>query len=653
MGRDTRVQLVALVVLLVSMALCGALTPVITASVGRNKLSFTDRAEEGQPPEIAMGIAMGAFRGVFVNYLWIRANTLKEAGKYHEAIQLSEAITRLQPRFPRVWVFHAWNMAYNISVTTQTPTERWGWVNAGIKLLREKGIPANPNDMLLHKELAWIFIHKIQGYTDDANPYYKRQFAAEWTVVLGEPPRTDSTFRDRVAASQKYMEWLRPIAEAAPIGDLVSADPTVKELVDALRARVVDEFDYEFLRKYQVQVAIKASLRKSAIEAGQARENPKRFALAVLMEDAKYAAAWPKLIASVRRDVLVNSYHMEPDRMIRFTDKYGPMDWRHAASHCVYWSARGVEASLNRWTSENRKDYDFVNTDRLTIQAVQELSRSGELYFSFFDYASGKDPLYLSIENPSFIETYSEILGELVKRSWADSEKRAYSFYSAGYENFLRDKIRFYWRRNQKDMAEALYTRLRTYPGQNMNDPSRAQELSKPLSLWVADEMVDQHKTTYVMSDEVVGALQGAFTSGLLAGNTEVFRSQFEYAKIFHKYYMTEQLRANPLATQGRTENLPSDFRELTSQVFYALLQMLELDDSERIFDRAPDDLKQAAYDLVRERFKPEMDELAKRGGRAFEQVFPEPAGMDEYRALVESWRVAFEKRRPPAAAPK
>ena len=191
MGRDTRIQLSALVVLLASMGLCGALAPVITTSIGRNKLSFTDRAEEGQPPEIAMGIAMGAFRGVFVNYLWIRANTLKEEGKYHEAIQLSEAITKLQPRFPRVWVFHAWNMAYNISVTTQTATERWGWVNAGIKLLREKGIPANPNDMLLHKELAWIFIHKIQGYTDDANPYYKRRLAEEWHSLLGPPPYID------------------------------------------------------------------------------------------------------------------------------------------------------------------------------------------------------------------------------------------------------------------------------------------------------------------------------------------------------------------------------------------------------------------------------------------------------------------------------
>lgn len=114
---------------------------------------------------------MGAFRGIFVNWLWFRANEMKEKGQYYEAMELARAITTLQPRFPQVWVFHVWNMAYNISVATNTPEERWQWVNAGVRLLRKDGIRANPNDMLLHKELAWIFLHKIVGITDDANQY--------------------------------------------------------------------------------------------------------------------------------------------------------------------------------------------------------------------------------------------------------------------------------------------------------------------------------------------------------------------------------------------------------------------------------------------------------------------------------------------------
>ena len=91
----------------------------LSNSAGRNRLSYTVTLEQGDPPQVAIGIAMGAFRGLFVNFLWVRANTLKEEGKYHEAMDLARAITTLQPRFPDVWVFHAWNMAYNISVTTR------------------------------------------------------------------------------------------------------------------------------------------------------------------------------------------------------------------------------------------------------------------------------------------------------------------------------------------------------------------------------------------------------------------------------------------------------------------------------------------------------------------------------------------------------
>ena len=33
---------------------------------------------------------------------------------------------------------------------------------------------------------------------------------------------------------------------------------------------------------------------------------------------------------------LLHHFHMESDRMIRYTQKYGPMDWRHAGAHAVY-----------------------------------------------------------------------------------------------------------------------------------------------------------------------------------------------------------------------------------------------------------------------------------------------------------------------------
>ncbi len=107
MKRDTWTQIIAGLCMLLCVGGSGALALALSASAGRHRLAYTERVEESTPPQVALGIAMGAFRGVFVNWLWYRANEMKEAGKFFDAVELAGAITRLQPRFPRVWVFHA------------------------------------------------------------------------------------------------------------------------------------------------------------------------------------------------------------------------------------------------------------------------------------------------------------------------------------------------------------------------------------------------------------------------------------------------------------------------------------------------------------------------------------------------------------------
>ncbi|HYE02109.1 MAG TPA: hypothetical protein VD963_02620, partial [Phycisphaerales bacterium] len=238
MRRDSVVQAVAVAGMLAFLSGSVLLTTRVSASAGRAKLSYTDTLEEGTPPMVAVGVAMGAFRGLFVNYLWIRANNLKEEGKYHEAVDLATTITKLQPRFPRVWAFHAWNLSYNISVATQTPQERWQWVQSGIALLRDQGIPANPGDVLLHKELAWIFLHKVQGVMDDANAFYKQELARQWTIVLGPPPRRDDTIRTREQLIEAYAARLdRLVATPDTLEELFRRVPGTAELVERLRTR--------------------------------------------------------------------------------------------------------------------------------------------------------------------------------------------------------------------------------------------------------------------------------------------------------------------------------------------------------------------------------------------------------------------------------
>ncbi len=646
MRRDTLIQLGATVIAIAALALSGGLASAISNSAGRNQLTYADTAEEGDPPEVALGIAMGAFRGVFVNWLWFRANDLKEKGQYYEAMELARAITRLQPRFPHVWVFHAWNMAYNISVATQTPEERWQWVQAGIRLIRSEGIPANPNDMLLHKELAWIFLHKVAGITDDANQYYKRQVAQEWTIVLGEPPARSAADRSREGAIQRHVAWLQPIADAPrTLEQLARTEPRSVELRDRIRQATGEQNGIDILRRYAVHQALRRSVRRTELETTMGERSR---AFAALLDEPQYAGVWEPLIAHLRQRVLVEDYNMEPARMIRYTRKYGPIDWRHPAAHSLYWSARGVEESLTRWTEENKSDFDFINADRVTIQSLQELYRSGDIYFNFIDSIAGGSSFYLAAVNPHFVESYGDVLAELIARSWADRDKRPYRVYSAGYENFLRDAVRFFYRRGQLDLAQKYYHELGTYPGQNMNNPYFNIEVSVPLKEFVINELgEDRIRSPYVLVSEVVSSLQGAFTAGLLAGDDEIFRKSVEWARQAHAYYNDTQVRETVAAgTDTRTGVLDRDFNVVAGEIFAQTIQLFPLDDAVRMYGRAPEALQRYAYDYLAAAWKAHIDTAAQSGGKPFTELFPEPSDMEAHRAAREARARAAEQKR-------
>ena len=190
MSKNRLIMAMCLLGAAVLITAAGAMMPRINAMRIEGQLVANDQLMRNLPPELVFTqVALGSFRGLAVDLLWSRTGELKDQGKYYEAMQLAEWITKLQPRFPQVWAFQAWNMAYNISTAMTTASERWMWVNAGLKLLRDQGIAANPNNLLLYKELAWIYLHKIGQYSDDTHWAYKRQLAAQWQQILGAPRR--------------------------------------------------------------------------------------------------------------------------------------------------------------------------------------------------------------------------------------------------------------------------------------------------------------------------------------------------------------------------------------------------------------------------------------------------------------------------------
>ncbi|MEO1007358.1 MAG: hypothetical protein AAFX79_02205 [Planctomycetota bacterium] len=631
------VQIIAIALCILSLGLSGVVSAQLTASAGRHKLTYAERAEEGDPPEVAVGIAMGAFRGLFVNMLWIRANQLKEEGKYYEAVDLARAITKLQPRFPQVWSFHAWNMAYNISVTTNTPEERWNWVRQGIDLIREEGVVHNPADLVIHKELAWLFLHKVQAYADDAHFYYKLQHAAEWHEILGPPPHPEPGNNNRERRIEQFEEWLTPIVEAPDtLSGVIATNPDVDELVAQLAVLDIEPSGAKMLRN----VTRTRAARNSATWPVLQRQADDRFRqIAALVEDPRHADAWEDLLAYGRRRILLEEYNMEPARMLRYTSKYGPLDWRHPAAHSLYWSQKGVEAALLRVEDENRSDYDFINTDRMVVQSVQELWRSGDLWFDYNGMLlnpHGGQPFYLGLPNTAYIPVYGEILEEVVARSWADGLDRAYSSYFAGYENFMKDAIRYLYRRGQKQLAAEMKDELAQFPFSNTNDRTRAQWLAQDIDRFVKAEIVDRVGSPVVAQTEVRGAIQDALLSGLINGDDDIFDNQIAYARQFHAAYLEEQLRENNVTNQGgRMEFLDRRFDFEVGNMFRRLLLTLDLDYATTGYANAPPELKRWAYDDLVGAVRPAFEEATEEGDPDFDVLFPEPEGMEQFRAMV------------------
>lgn len=631
MKAPTTIQTICAVVLAGGLLGSSVLTTSLTAEAGRAQLVYADQATEGDPPEVAVGIALGAFRGVFANVLWLRAQKLKEQGRFYESMELAQAITRLQPRFPRVWVFHAWNMAYNISVATDTAEERWMWVKAGVDLLRDHAIPRNPSDPLIHRELAWIFNHKIQGVADDANQYYKRRLAEEWTIVLGPPPNEGTTFEERV---RERVAWLTVFANAPDsIEEATRVQPLVGELVRRLRDEAGMPVGRELLRSIEIYLALGESAGARVLGLGIS-EDVRNDALVRLIQEERLGPAWEVLIPTVRKQLLVREYNMEPGRMIRYTEKFGPLDWRHPSAHALYWSLRGDEQGRQR---QNIKDFDLTNTNRITLHAVQELRRYGDIYFNILTDS------FTSLPNLDYIAIYGEVLEELqAKADEADdifvSRERVRTSYAAGYENFLADSVRLLYREGRFEEAAYWYERLRTWEGLNINDPLATQDrLSRPLAEFVRAELEEQIDTPYVAAEEVTSAIRQAFVRGVLAGNRDVFVRNFNYANQVHTLYMEKHLRRTMADSQTeRMEVMPRRFETIAAMILLRMLVGGELgiDDQAILWRRAPLIIQQFTYDALRAAIVRDETNQEQRGMMA--RLFPEPDNMDAFRQSLD-----------------
>ena len=491
------------------------------------------------PPSLAFAtVAMGAFRGLVVDALWLRADRLKEQGQFFDAKQIAEWITTLQPRFASVWEFHSWNMAYNISVAIPAtqPDQRWQWVKNGYELLRDQGIPLNPRSILLYRQLALTFQHKIGGVTDDAHEYYKLQLAMAMEPLLCSEDNLLSSADERYfkALVEAPANW-RQIMEDANLAPLITA------LKSADKAFADDD---KFVNNY-------LSLRQNP-----ARFNPNAFKT---IDNFRGTEALKKFDIFAKAYHLRNTWKLDPLLMQQMNELYGPvdwsdpnkhlpLDWRHPDSHAIYWAARGLQMA-------GREEFsvDEINTDRIVNHSLQNLFRHGRI-FIYKPLSPAPEPpqpgspksatldTSRELTTPSLeiflrpdlrmFQTYNDSVLAVIEK-YKDIEKRgSFESLQTGHRNMLENAVLLFYQAGLQRQAQKIYNQLRQlYP---------RDEFKVPLVVFAKNRLIEelQYVDLFDAREMIQMLLRESYFIYAMRDDDEAFGRE-KLAKEVHDHYQS------------------------------------------------------------------------------------------------------------------
>ncbi len=410
-------------------------------------------------------------RAPLVDYYWLRATKLKEEGRFFDALQLSQRICELQPKFAAVWAFQAWNMAYNISVTLQSPEERWRWVRNGYELIRDQGIPLNPNNAQLYKELAWILFHKVGDFMDDWHFYYKNELAKQMEDVLGVPP--PGFVRPGRVRGDFYRDY--------DFKSLADAPKRYTDLVAEEEVRVFAEemarFGFDCTRN-KVFLGVLKAVREDMLEMPDTPEHQqidRRQAFLKVLNDPKHESAKRKMELFWRSWRLRNEQKMDPARIVEMQDAFGvTFDFRLAETQALYWANLGMEMG-----SDKREALDIhkLNTNRIEFYCLQKMFHRGRLAMSR-NAAIGEPPL-LEPDLRVIPALFEAFINDSKKyKDLENDDKPVSENFRTGFVGFMRSSILRYHEAGMNDKAEELFK----YLSEHYDDPMYRDGLNQFLA---------------------------------------------------------------------------------------------------------------------------------------------------------------------------
>jgi hypothetical protein len=411
-------------------------------------------------------LALG--RAPLVDYLWLRATKLKEEGQFFDAYQLSEMICELQPKFAPVWAFQGWNMAYNISVTLKSPEERWRWVRNGYELIRDRGIPLNPTNTQLYRELAWILYHKVGDTMDEWHAYYKLQFALIVEDILGEPP--DDFVRPGRVRGDFYRDYdFQSLADAPLRFESLLERADVAGFVERLRGF---EFDASVSGVF---LGLLKGLKDKTVQIPNTPEGMKAtrlVALETLMSDPATADARRAIERFWRAERLRVELRLDPARIVELQKGLSvTLDFRLAQTHALYWANMGLEKGLE---THSLVDIHRLNTTRIEFFCLQKMFYGGRMAMSR-QADLGEPPIFGPDIRmvPVLFEAYQRDSAEYLRE---ENQGTPISInFMTGFVGFARNAILRYNELGMDDKGREMFDFLRLY----YDDPMYAEGYNK------------------------------------------------------------------------------------------------------------------------------------------------------------------------------
>ena len=560
---------------------------------------------QSYPQVRALQILPGTLRTVLMHWLWIRSEKLKNEGTFYESDQLARMICALEARYPHVWDYHAWNLAYNVSVQRHTPQERWHWVTAGIKLLRDQGLRYNPKSLTLYRSLSFIYWHKLGGRSDEMHHWYKQYHAGMYHRVLGAPPRG--------GGEEAYIQWFAPVVEASDtLAELLDDAETAQFVTDLQAAGVAP--DMELLDAYAAW-GDDAAARMISQPISEA-QTPREVSLQRLMTDPELAKPRAAAVAFARKRILTETYKLKPAWMLELVRRYGPMDFRLVQPHGLYWSSYGVH---------HVKGYDVgkvdsLNTYRNIITSLRDMTTFGRIVLEYNPRDRAR-PIIMESPNWDFIDVVNRVYVDFNEFITGQADGTTYESFIPGHMNYLAEAIVGLYQLGETRHAQRVLQYVRDHYKTGQTKGFRTdRKWQLPLDAFVHLELTRSGMPRRAaMFALISGSIQRAYTSAAMGDIDQYQRAITQASNLWQSY--------DDSLDSARQQMLP--LPALQGAIVSGILDRLTVPNAKTVWDLLGDDVQSWAYDAIAQY----MVGRCRQANMNFQDVFPAPVGLKRARA--------------------